>query len=604
MVTRLLLGQLAAILVLALAAPAPSSAAPVPLALEGILEVVIAEDLEVGAVAYEYHVVSGAERVRLRFAGEVPDGFVNGATVRIRGRVGPDGVFAADGGSTAGAVLVSAPEWSGPRRLAVVLVNFTNDRSRPFSRSFVNGVIFSNRNSVRAYFAEQSYGEMVLGGTTFDWLKLPLSSSTCDYRGWESAARAGLSARGVDVSAYTNLMLVMPPTKSCAWRGLGYLPGPTSWINGRPNLRTPAHELGHNFGVHHASSLRCTADGVRVALSRRCTREEYGDPFTTMGASYSLHDHGLARVQMGYLPASATRTVTASGTYTLSRAFSSGGLRVLGIPRGNGTSLYLEYRRPYGTYFDAFSTTSSLARGVTIRLAGGWTQITQSGLVDTVPATRSFEDAPLRVGRTFRDRVTGITVTVTAAGRWSATVVVRLPRDTTPPSAPGGLEATQVTLDRVSLAWGAATDNRSVAGYRVYRDGALIGATGSTVRSLVAMGLVPGTEYAFAVRAVDAAGNLGPASNLRVRTETPDAPPSSVEAGLVPVNDKWASLTWTAATDDRGVASYVVYRDGAVLAVLDAAIRELRVPAGGTYAVAAIDNGGQVGPLSNPVGGA
>ena len=151
----------------------------------------------------------------------------------------------------------------------------------------------------------------------FDWQRLPFNSSTCDYRAWADAGKAGLAARGVDVSAYTNFMFVFPPTSSCAWRGLGHLPGPTAWVNGAPSLRTSAHELAHNFGVHHASSLRCTANGTRVALSTKCTRNEYGDPFTTMGAAATRHDHALARVQLGYLPPSATRTITKSGTYTL-----------------------------------------------------------------------------------------------------------------------------------------------------------------------------------------------------------------------------------------------------------------------------------------------
>jgi hypothetical protein len=268
---------------------------------------------------------------------------------------------------------------------------------------------------------------MFLAGTTFDWVRLPFSNAACNADRIAADGKAGLAARGVNLSSFTNFMFVFPPTSNCPWRGLGHLPGPHSWINGAPNLRTPAHELGHNFGVHHASSLRCTKDGVRVALSGKCTRDEYGDPFTTMGASKKRQDHSLARVQLGYLPQGATKTVTTTGTYILSKAFASSGTRVIGIPRGDGTWLYLEFRRPFGTHFDNFSSTSSAIKGVTIRLARGWSTITQTNLIDTVPSTTTFSDAPLRLGKTFKDYLNGITITVTSMSTSAVTLSIKVP---------------------------------------------------------------------------------------------------------------------------------------------------------------------------------
>ncbi|GLW69236.1 hypothetical protein Kpho02_15350 [Kitasatospora phosalacinea] len=82
--------------------------------------------------------------------------------------------------------------------------------------------------------------------------------------------------------------------------------------------------------------------------------------------------------------------------------------------------------------------------------------------------------------------------------------------DTTAPSAPGGLRVTGLSDTTVSLAWNAATDDVAVTGYRVLRGDAVAATTAAT--SCTVTGLSPATAYGFTVRALDAAGNLSPAS--------------------------------------------------------------------------------------------
>jgi len=301
----------AAILLLLIAVPMPAFAAAGPTHLEGTLELLHGENFESGEATFEYRLQTARENVRLKFDGDAPAGFVTGAKVRVHGKKDGPTLVALDG-ENAGEVLVSAPGWSGQRKIAVILVNFTNDRSTPFSRSFADAIVFGNANSVRAYFEEESYGAMRLTGRTFDWVTIPYSNTACDNRAWEPAARTALAERGEDLSTFTNFMLLFPQTSNCYWRGMGHLPGWTTWINGAPTLRTAVHELGHNFGVHHATALRCTKLGERVKLSKDCTATEYGDPFTTMGEAAARHGHNLSLLQMGYLPASAARTIVTS----------------------------------------------------------------------------------------------------------------------------------------------------------------------------------------------------------------------------------------------------------------------------------------------------
>jgi hypothetical protein len=546
---RLLRTRIAAVLVaLAFAVPfgpATGAAAGAQVVVEGRLALVVKEDFDAeeaagdtagdpagdpdGDVAYDAFVETAEGRVELRLDGELPAGFENGATVRIRGRRVAGGTLAFDGDASSASVLATSPEWTGPRRIAVALINFSNDTSRPFSKAFANGVVFTNANSVRAYYLEQSHGTLSITGTTFDWMKIPKSNTTCDWAGWEAAAKKGLAARGIDLGKYTNLMLVFPKVSACHWRGMGYMPGGTSWINGAPRMRVVAHELGHNLGVHHAQSLRCTKNGVRVALSGKCTKREYGDPFSTMGASWTRHMHNLELVQMGIMPPEATRTVVATGRFTLTHASATTGTRIIGIPRGNGTALYLEFRRPYGTYFDNFSSTNPAVRGVTIRIAGGWSQITQTQLIDTRPSTTSFADAPLSVGRTFRDYKSGTTIKVISVSSTAAVVYITMPPDITAPAAPAAFSATLTSPTDVTLSWGAAADNRAVAGYRIWRDGVLIATLGAQARSLVDPGRAASTTYTYTIRAIDAAGNASTAVGASITT-------GPIEASLAPVS--------------------------------------------------------------------
>jgi fibronectin type 3 domain-containing protein len=93
--------------------------------------------------------------------------------------------------------------------------------------------------------------------------------------------------------------------------------------------------------------------------------------------------------------------------------------------------------------------------------------------------------------------------------------------DTTPPSAPGTLTASNLGASEIDLSWGAASDNVGVTGYRIDRcTGAgctdfshlvQLSGTGTTYKDTA--GLQPNTSYSYQVRAMDAAGNLGPVSN-------------------------------------------------------------------------------------------
>ncbi|MEU2395193.1 glycoside hydrolase family 18 chitinase [Streptomyces sp. NPDC007369] len=93
-----------------------------------------------------------------------------------------------------------------------------------------------------------------------------------------------------------------------------------------------------------------------------------------------------------------------------------------------------------------------------------------------------------------------------------------------PPSAPGTPTAGTVTETSVGLAWAAASDDKGVRDYDVYRGAARIATVTGT--SYTDNGLAKGTAYTYTVTARDTAGQTGPSSGtLTVTTPGGTEPP-------------------------------------------------------------------------------
>ncbi|AZK48256.1 glycosyl hydrolase family 18 protein [Paenibacillus lentus] len=132
--------------------------------------------------------------------------------------------------------------------------------------------------------------------------------------------------------------------------------------------------------------------------------------------------------------------------------------------------------------------------------------------------------------------------------------------DTTPPTTPTNLQATETTSSSVSLAWNASTDNVGVTGYKVSYGTSEVNVNGT---SATISGLTPNTAYTFTVSARDAAGNISaPSSPLSVTTNsgandtTPPTAPTNLQT--TGKTSSSISLSWTASTDNVGVTGYTV----------------------------------------------
>ncbi|WP_284645749.1 pectinesterase family protein [Paenibacillus silviterrae] len=120
------------------------------------------------------------------------------------------------------------------------------------------------------------------------------------------------------------------------------------------------------------------------------------------------------------------------------------------------------------------------------------------------------------------------------------------PDTTAPVWTNGTLVASNVTKTGLTLTWTGASDNVGVTGYKIYT---VTGATYTEIASLGNVttfnvtGLVKDTEYTYAVKAADAAGNwstIGPTVTVKTDHDNRDNNPGRNSAGDVPGSRKEA----------------------------------------------------------------
>jgi|GEM_PF-2417661 len=185
----------------------------------------------------------------------------------------------------------------------------------------------------------------------------------------------------------------------------------------------------------------------------------------------------------------------------------------------------------------------------------------------------SFTDTNLTPQTTY----TYLVIAVDAAGNAStaATLDASTIADLQAPTAPGNLIANNVTLTGLNLQWTPSADNVAVTGYEVWRSNStnspfvLVSNSPLTATTFSDSGLQSGTSYYYFVRALDAYGNTADSATLQVATLAPDTTPPTIPT-LTATATSFARthLSWVAATDAGGLASYTLQRNGQTLAAL------------------------------------
>jgi hypothetical protein len=164
-------------------------------------------------------------------------------------------------------------------------------------------------------------------------------------------------------------------------------------------------------------------------------------------------------------------------------------------------------------------------------------------------STTFFSDVGLDPARQFCYTISAADAMGGESAKSSAVCANTSP-DTSAPTAPTGVIAGVTSNDKIGIIWTAATDDGVVRGYRIFRDGALIGTT--TDIQLTDSGLSAETQYCYTIQAFDAAGNQSAPSGQACATT------SWKYATL----DSNVDVQWTAIALDVNDKLYIAYYDG------------------------------------------
>ena len=528
-----------------------------------------------------------------------------------------DGSSALSGGVNTDATVA---ETVVAKKIAVVLFNFTNLTKTPFTKSQVQDSLTNSSTSARRFFEEESKGRMTVSGAVFGWYTIDAATTGCNWGSWRTLAENAANADGANLASYTNVMFVFPNTSACGWAGLGYVPGNITYLNGNISVQVMTHELGHNFGLGHSNADNCVVNGTRVMIAAPadCESVSYADPFSTMGNNALRHNHGSHLGELGWLAPEEKAIAVPGNTYTITPYFGGAGLKLVRVPRGDGSFFDLDTRMRYGA-FDTFTAGSPVTVGTTIRIGYGTASPTWSPkatlLLDSKPGTASLADAPLAVGKTMTDPVSKLSITTLSAGASGVVVQVRAAGpaptptpgpnptpaptatpgagssggDTQAPTPPQGLTG-ETTTTTVALTWTPATDNTGVVGYSVTRNGTLV-ATASNV-TWKDTALAPKTSYVYSVSALDEVGNVSSARTITVTTLRDTAAPTKpANFHKVRRRGAYVKFNWAPSTDNVGVVRYKVFRVGRAKPVARTKVSRIKIHTvrGARYYVRAVD---------------
>ncbi|WP_214316700.1 PQQ-dependent sugar dehydrogenase [Nonomuraea sediminis] len=180
--------------------------------------------------------------------------------------------------------------------------------------------------------------------------------------------------------------------------------------------------------------------------------------------------------------------------------------------------------------------------------------------------------------------------------------------DTEKPTAPGQptCDDNNNTDTTIPLDWPPSTDNVGVVAYDIYNLGQQIATAPAPPYTVT--GLNASSTYTISVFARDAAGNVSlssPEVVCHTKAPTGDTPPTKPGTPAISnVTATGATATWTASTDDHGVASYKVrnHATGTVLASVPGTTASVPLECNTTYTldVVAVDTISQNSAPSDP----
>jgi len=236
-------------------------------------------------------------------------------------------------------VMEAAPAFTVVRekRIAIWPLNFTDDRSEPWSKAELRKIVFCDPDcdrSVKTYYSDVSGGRFTITGKVLDWWKSDMrKSQMCVFGPPSDSMLNKAKAKNPSIfEDYDGIVFVFNNTNCGTPYGQSTIGGnPSIAIVGQINLHGFIHELGHSFGLAHATVMNC--------------RGECWDKSDVMGMQMA-NMNPLHKLSLNFIPKSLIRDFTSNGTYRVNK---TGGdspqIIKIDVP-SNDWDIYIDYRNP------------------------------------------------------------------------------------------------------------------------------------------------------------------------------------------------------------------------------------------------------------------
>jgi MYXO-CTERM domain-containing protein len=320
------------------------------------------------------------------------------------------------------------------RVLCAALVNISSSGTPKSTVAAIKNNFHTSATSANAYYRENSFGQVGLGGDSYGPFSYPMTS--CDYSALASNIKPMLNMQS-PVKCNQYAFIFGPQLGACGWSGLGQVgssdkPASDTWYNDSISCVVAVQEPGHNYGMQHSSSITCSGGtgGFADDLSG-CTHSEYGDKYDTMGGG-CYHMNAWQKLYQKWFGGCNAVKVTSSGKFNLYPIENPcNGVQVLQLPFPGGktrsfqsttlTSYYLELRTATG--FDSkYGNPSVLLHAGAAPILPNTTNPT--GKKTWVIATGGSSQWGLLAGKTWSDPAGGLTITVESVSTTGAVIDV------------------------------------------------------------------------------------------------------------------------------------------------------------------------------------
>lgn len=324
---------------------------------------------------------------------------------------------------------------------------------QPFTKADIEHQLFNQSNPQSAYnfYLKGSWGKTTVKGTVLDWMQIPESknqywpsTNDCAFDWWSNAVDKILKTKG-DYSKYVKRIYIFPTNSLCLvkfpdtgekieWWGKGKINGDKIWVNGVNSAALVySHEIGHNLGLPHAKLIKCGL--YSIDDYDKCSIEEYGNPFDTMGRLYAQFNSVYKRTLQWLSDDSISVEISSDGDYKLDNVDNDTKpekISLYRIKKGDtNENYYIEFRS-----ITQFGQTP-LQPKVMINVLHN----DKTHLIKPYPLITSRDHSFFDVGDIFYDQLNGIIVSVKNISSQNATIHVAFNIKEAPTPTPNGTRA-------------------------------------------------------------------------------------------------------------------------------------------------------------------